>query len=384
MSEKSLRSRTVKPVIDNNGPATDDNMSSNGTTTNPSSSSSSPAPPARASTPARRRRNPPHLPTPTELLALGIYPVLLTFGTLFSVFNPEARGAPYDPYAQSHFPGTAPSYFARKDNLLNVLFVKKGWAWFTGAFLVFLFTHPTYTSLASSAETALQRRLKAGVRYALVTGWWILVTQWCFGPALIDRGFRYTGGKCEVAQLAVHAGEADTGDALTAVACKAAGGRWSGGHDISGHVFLLMLGSWFLVQEVGWVILRASGSAPAAAGGSARTTAGNGLEERTVVMADGAVKGASVEAAAVDGHLSSAKEGQQPHHAGHVGLGLGGKFAAAIVVLSYWMLLMTAIYFHTWFEKVTGFLVAFAGMYSVYILPRFVPPLRGIVGMPGI
>jgi len=371
MSGKSLRSRTAKSVLEDS----DSNMSPNGTTT------------SSAIRPTTRRRNPPHLPTATELLALGIYPVLLTFGTLFSVFNPEARGAPYDAYAQSHVPGTAPSYFARKDNLVNVLFVKKGWAWFTVAFFTFLVTHPSFNAPASTtanssssaaSDAAVSRKFKAILRYVLVTTYWVFVTQWCFGPALIDRGFRYTGGKCEIAQQAVFEGDADTGDALTAVACKASGGRWSGGHDISGHVFLLMLGTWMLVQEVGWVVLRASAGSSSDA---AATTlqAGNGLEERTVVMADGAVKGASVEAASVE------KDGSKHHHhAGHVGLGAGGKIAAAVVALSYWMLLMTAIYFHTWFEKVTGFLVAFAGMYTIYILPRFVPQLRAIVGMPGI
>ncbi|KXJ94269.1 inositol phospholipid synthesis and fat-storage-inducing TM-domain-containing protein [Microdochium bolleyi] len=368
MSEKSLRSRTVKAVIDD-----DHNMASNGT---PAAGSSS----TRRAATTKTRRNPPYLPTRTELLALGVYPVLLTFGTLFSVFNPQARGAPYDPYSQSHVPGTAPSYFARKDNLLNVLFVKKGWAWFTAAFFAFLFTHP---ALGNN-----QRRAKAAIRWALVTGWWVLVTQWCFGPALIDRGFRYTGGKCEVARLAVVEGDADKGDALTAVACKAAGGRWSGGHDISGHVFLLMLGSWFLVQEAGWVLLRAPLSSSSASNRTTTsTTAGHEREERTVVMADGAVKGAGVEAVDGDGSGSgegAVKGGQARRQSGGGELGLGGKFVAAVVALSYWMLLMTAIYFHTWFEKVTGFLVAFGGMYAVYIVPRFVPQVRSFVGLPGI
>lgn len=34
-------------------------------------------------------------------------------------------------------------------------------------------------------------------------------------------------------------------------------------------------------------------------------------------------------------------------------MGLGGKFAVGVIGLSVWMLLMTAIYFHTWFEKVS-------------------------------
>jgi hypothetical protein len=177
-------------------------------------------------------------------------------------------------------------------------------------------------------------------------------------------------------------GDTSLGEMVTAVACKAAGGKWKGGHDISGHVFLLVLGTIFLVQEAGWPILR---------------WAGWRTEERSVVMADGAVKGAGVEAETAPG------EGR-----GQDGLGLGGKFVAAVVALSLWMLLMTAIYFHTWFEKVsspapvfaialvslhmtnsallqfTGLLTAFLSAYLIYVVPRFVPALRGVFGLPGI
>lgn len=127
-------------------------------------------------------------------------------------------------------------------------------------------------------------------------------------------------------------------DVVTAVACKAAGGKWTGGHDISGHVFLLVLGSYFLLQEVGWVYLNhwRRGSA-----GSVSLR-----DDRTVVMHDGAVKNAAVEAdrlaEAVEYRMTSAWEA----------LGLGGKFACGVVTMSGWMLLMTAIFFHTWIEKV--------------------------------
>lgn len=109
---------------------------------------------------------------------------------------------------------------------------------------------------------------------------------------------------------------------VTGVACKAVGGKWSGGHDISGHVFLLVLGSMFLFEEVLHVALK-----------SAMT------RERTVYMADGAVKSAEVEA-------KETTEGAGKWTLGvKVVLGVGG--------LSLYMLLMTAAYFHTWFEKVS-------------------------------
>ncbi|KAI1505474.1 inositol phospholipid synthesis and fat-storage-inducing TM-domain-containing protein [Biscogniauxia marginata] len=327
----------------------------------------SPSSPTRATGSSPTERNPPHLPTPLERLVLLAYPVLLTFGTLFSVLNPEARAAPYDATGQSHVQHAAPAYFARKDNLLNTLFVKRGWAWVTGALAAFLLAdnHHDYRLIGTTTMTTARQKTRSVLRWALVTGWWVLVTQWCFGPALIDRGFRFSGGRCEHAAEAVAGGTADRAEVFTAAACKAAGGRWSGGHDISGHVFLLVLGSWFLLQEVGWPLLRQG-----ALGGAAR-------EERSVVMADGAVKGAGVEA-------ERSETGTEVGGGGRRGIGLGGKFALVVVGLCMWMLLMTAIYFHTWFEKLTGLLVAFMGIYPIYILPRSIPALRAIIGLPGI
>lgn len=38
----------------------------------------------------------------------------------------------------------------------------------------------------------------------------------------------------------------------------------------------------------------------------------------------------------------------------------------------------------THFSQLTGLLVASAGLYAIYILPRVLPPLRAIIGLPGI
>ncbi|KAI6091192.1 inositol phospholipid synthesis and fat-storage-inducing TM-domain-containing protein [Hypoxylon rubiginosum] len=342
-TNSSLRPRQTKMV--------GNNKTTNGSPPRSTTSSSS----SSAASPLAMRTSP-FLPTPLETLALAAYPALLAFGTLFSVLSPQTRGAPYDAGAQSHNPATAPSYFARKDNVFNVLFVKRGWAWISISFLAFVLTHPALNNQISGNI----RKVRAATRWVLVTAWWALVTQWCFGPPLIDRGFRFTGGRCEVAAEAIEEGIADKADAFTAAACRASGGRWSGGHDVSGHVFLLVLGSYFLVQEVGWVACRAG------------RLFGPAREERCVVMGDGAVKGAGVEA---DKSGAATDESE---------LGVGGKFALVVVALCWWMLLMTAIYFHTWFEKFTGLLVAAMAIYPVYILPRWVPALRAFIGMPGI
>lgn len=252
----------------------------------------------------------PLLPTRLESIFLAVYPATLLLGSLFSLLDPAARSAPYNPATQSHPPEAAPSYFARKSNLFNIFFVKVGWFWTTLAFIIFLFSYGGPVSLLTP------RRVQGLLRYALVTLWWFAVTQWFFGPPLIDRTFRLTGGMCQ-----------ENATIATGAACKALGGSWRGGHDLSGHVFLLVLGSAFLWMEVIWVALRAQG-AP---------------EERVVASV---TEGSEIKSA------ESETQDADPRQQGQRDLQPGFNIAAAVFGLSWWMLLMTAAYFHTWFEKV--------------------------------
>lgn len=266
-------------------------------------------------------RKSPLLPTTLEVILLSIYPATLILGSLFALLDPTARSAPYNAVTQSHFAETAPSYFATKGNIFNRFFVKQGWAWVTFSYFYFLFTHPS----AGPALQITSRRIKGALRWGIVTVWWIFVTQWFFGPAIIDRGFVLTGGQCDLVEAAEkgHIEMDGTRQFITGVACKTVGGKWKGGHDISGHVFLLVLGSMFLLEEVLHVVLKSS-----------RTK-----EERTIYMSDGAVKSAEIEAQNVDESWDGSWT-------------VGAKVVLVVAGLSLYMLLMTAAYFHTWFEKV--------------------------------
>lgn len=112
----------------------------------------------------------------------------------------------------------------------------------------------------------------------------------------------------------------DKREFFTAAACKLAGGKWKGGHDISGHVFLLVLGSAFLWMEILPVVA--------------------GRETRMVKRKEGDVITADREA-----------EGEREREDKDARRGLSVPLVVA--GLSWWMLLMTAAYFHTWFEKVS-------------------------------
>ncbi|PWW73430.1 hypothetical protein C7212DRAFT_366219 [Tuber magnatum] len=239
--------------------------------------------------------------------------------------------------------------FSHKRNPVNVFFVKYGWLWTTLVFLIHI------SRLRSS-------KLKALLRYAAATAWWILVAKWFFGPPLMDWLFLATGGKCQLVDADPMRAKEEVGTAqmmslvdrfclatggkcqlfdaapmcakeevgtaqmvFTSAACKVVGGKWSGGHDLSGHVFLLTHASLFLWSEFLPIWIR-SGAA--------------GWESAGVLT---------------------------------------------LLALWWWMLLMTGLYFHTWPEKITGWvgaIVEWAGLYLWAL--RLRPTARRFFGVPGV
>ncbi|KAI9373429.1 inositol phospholipid synthesis and fat-storage-inducing TM-domain-containing protein [Aspergillus egyptiacus] len=280
---------------------------------------------------------------------LLIYPATLLLGSLFSALSPTAHGP--QPASASDEPAPI-NYFARKNNIFNLYFVKVGWIWLTVAFAVLLTTYP-----ASPARS--RRQLQALLRYALATAFWYATTQWFFGPAIIDRSFVFTGGKCEdaIQQLRIRRDESGALGAvqeeplrvyLTAAACKAAGGAWRGGHDVSGHVFMLVLVTAVLGFEGVGVLAQV-----------AQANNSNTAE-------------------------TSGEKGERDVEAGGEMRRWVFRFVGAVAGLSWWMLLMTAIWFHTWLEKTNGLLLSLAAIYTIYFLPRRALPWRNIVGIPGV
>ena len=171
----------------------------------------------------------PRVPPPTmEYLLATIYPLTLVLAWIFYHLSPS--------------PAARESHFSYKGNVPNVVFVKYGWFWTTAVFGLHV------SRLRASS------RSKAILRWVMATVWWIIVTQWCFGLPLMDRTFLVTGGACRVR---VPTGGIDVVSLYSSAACKLGGGKWSGGHDLSGHVFLLTHASMFLWSEM-LPVLRAS------------------------------------------------------------------------------------------------------------------------------
>lgn len=281
--------------------------------------------------------------------ALLVYPATLLLGSLFSIISPTARHSrdlsgsslqPTSPLAPSlaadlHLSESPVNYFARKNNVFNIYFVKIGWLWTTAAFVSLLVFQPIYSSSrqtsSSQQETRFRRTLQAVLRYALATTVWYLSTQWFFGPAIIDRGFVATGGKCdraleEVGNMATgQGGPTGLETMFTAATCKAAGGAWRGGHDISGHVLMLVLATGLLAFEA------VGASTPAFL--SRFVHAGDTGRERKASDADSAPAVGLTETSGFARTWSL-------------------RLVWAVVGLGWWMLFMTAIWFHTWLEKV--------------------------------
>jgi hypothetical protein len=203
--------------------------------------------------------------TPSELAIAISFPATLILASIFHTFSPTEEAST--------------SYFSHKTNLFNTVFVKYGWFWTTLAFIVHL----------ARLRPALRNR--ALLRWSVATLWWVVVTQWFFGAPVMDRAFLWTGGSCE--QLEDQGMEMSrTKFVVTSAACRVQGGKWRGGHDLSGHVFLLTHASLFLWAELEPVVRR----------------------EGWRKMEDAVV--------------------------------------AATVAVWWWMLLMTGVYFHTAIEKV--------------------------------
>ncbi|KAF9904775.1 hypothetical protein EC991_002345 [Linnemannia zychae] len=266
-----------------------------------------------------------------------IFPVTLVFGSLFGYIG-----------------GDRPSYFSNKRNILNMLFVKNGWGWTSFVFLAYLIvvfgkslvqqnqqspssnsynarvvrpqeddlinetgsegtrtrsstlhdqrteqdhtpsmvgTNLPPTGSIASAKIPSNVVVKALVRWGLATLYWWLISQWFFGPGLFDRVFVLTGGSCSVEGH------------WSQYHCRRQGGHWSGGIDISGHMFLLTHAWLFLMEELSIFL-----NVP---------EAWTALQDRR-----------------------------------------GAKYAVwgvlAVTGLWWWMLLMTSVYYHHLAEKLTG------------------------------
>ncbi|RXW12135.1 hypothetical protein EST38_g13716 [Candolleomyces aberdarensis] len=198
---------------------------------------------------------------------------IVILGTAYSVLcetyldtsNPLLTHLPH-PLSHTH-------YFASKKNFLNVYFIKKAWGWTSAIFLFSWLTSPQQRQQQSQnhATTRLQRF----ATWLLLTGVWITFTSWFFGPAILERVVAASGGECilpgpDNMQLVVPNEYCYTRSTISAAShphlfqeyLTVNGGNFAvdvalkgvprlrRGHDVSGHLFLLTMSILLLTNQL--------------------------------------------------------------------------------------------------------------------------------------
>ncbi|KAJ7594332.1 inositol phospholipid synthesis and fat-storage-inducing TM-domain-containing protein [Mycena floridula] len=174
-----------------------------------------------------------------------IYSVV--YGTYLDTSNPLLSHLPH-PLSNS-------SYWAQKSNFINVYFIKWAWAWTTAAFFFSWFTAPAPRS---------NRRIG---KWLIETAAWMIFTGWFFGPAVFDRVLVASGAECVVITPDGHvpvpvelcfdksAISHNTHPQLFSN-FLAPSPEWKAiprlkkGHDVSGHIFLLTMATLFLADQL--------------------------------------------------------------------------------------------------------------------------------------
>lgn len=214
---------------------------------------------------------------------------ILLLGTFYSVAHHTwlDTSDPLLALSRAPHPLHETHYFARKDNLLNTIFIKQAWGWTSAALLALAFTVPPPPSATAdagrknrNASTNGSREMRTGTRlkrWAAATAVWLAFTTWFFGPALLSRVTAASGGECVVrlpsgAVLSVPADYCNAPTLLSPAThpdvfasapiplvplseAQTEGGwstipRLMRGHDVSGHVFLLTLSLLVLADAV--------------------------------------------------------------------------------------------------------------------------------------
>ncbi|GMM37808.1 Scs3 protein [Saccharomycopsis crataegensis] len=228
-----------------------------------------------------------------ELVVLCIYPTIMMVGQVMHLVRTLfLSGNELENDWLLH-----KNYFTQKRNIINVIFVKQGWGWTSAVYFyligswVLLKISPLSPKSADGKSCIPVRKVSGSIlRYLMATLWWVFFTQWFFGRPLMDRVFLATGGKCtsiahserllnyidrnpdlknELRKIEIDSGsylgpgplvpnsdgisdsDVDAYEAkISSAICRRVGGNWKGGHDPSGHCFLLVHASLFLWFEL--------------------------------------------------------------------------------------------------------------------------------------
>ncbi|ODV80429.1 uncharacterized protein CANTADRAFT_32542, partial [Suhomyces tanzawaensis NRRL Y-17324] len=210
---------------------------------------------------------------------------------------------------------------------VNHFFVKDyGYLWFTLLYFGYLFTYQQHNRIPYDKVATFLRNYGVNTVVCLVTN------VWCFGPLVFERINIATGGHCE-------------GQGATARECQASGGRWIDGFDSSGHYYLITSISLMLVSVV---------RSREVATRDEESTIANGPPLAGLVAVEPSVPG------------SETLQGTQ-ETIGHRSPDFAVLYrrvlwytTITVLIMWYWMFLVTSMFFHTIPERVVGLLVGLA------------------------
>ncbi|GLB37558.1 putative inositol phospholipid synthesis and fat-storage-inducing TM [Lyophyllum shimeji] len=192
-----------------------------------------------------------------RLVAFCSLVVVVTATTVYSVLHNTYLDTSDPLLTHLPHPLAHARYFADKANYLNIYFIKKAWGWTSLVFLLSWITSPP------SIRTA--ERVWKWVAH---TAMWLIFTTWFFGPSLFERVILLSGGECLLTLpsgdlVVVPEEHCFTKSFLSPqshphlfAAATAIAPTWTGtprlrrGHDISGHIFLLIMSTLFLVDQL--------------------------------------------------------------------------------------------------------------------------------------
>lgn len=309
-----------------------------------------------------------HFPSPRTLLFL-LLTISLT-GSLLSLYltNPAITSfrsrlpAPYLT-TSSHpsgaiLPRPDLPYFANKSNLLNQWFVKKGWGWTSALWAIFVGVEFVLGSSGSSrgepSRTGETRNGRKGEvlkdhlrRYALATTYWFYLTQatWFLlprlSPSISHHLLLLSGAQCYPSSFGSAIIDAQNGiEAGSGGVCSGAKGEyWKGGHDVSGHTFLLIHSVLLLYSTILPTLRRSSYFTHPSLTSSSSTSSSSGPPSPSTPQA-----------------LSQSNSNSLTSP-----VNLASIAVLTLIVLWNFMLWNTSLYFHTPLEKFTGALFAVVG-----------------------
>lgn len=338
-----------------------------------------------------------------EITLLGLFPLIVVAGQLVYLMNIPFLDQDSDYESESNIMVNH-NYFTSKGNIINRFFVKQGWGWTT---LVFVLILSKYLLVASKNKKQVNKKLyydllKSIGKFTIITGWWILFTQWCFGKPIMDRVFLATGGKCGdishsnklLEYIESHPSiksflrqvELDTGSylmpgpvipknmelpvdhkyeaAISSAVCRRIGGKWTGGHDPSGHCFLLVQSSLFILFELmplARILLQDLYETHETFRWLVDRSETLSISVKHYIYGD------------KDAKSSSIPERNQTRLSQVVRFICNPLVAGvSLVTLWCWMLLVTSTYFHSLVELLGGTFAGYFAVVPLYIFPRFV------------